>query len=97
MLKLLTDAPCIATCGLHRFLDPPFRHVEMARPHTQRITVVNIYLFWQDCNGANVQEHFDLSKMRLTATYAGKKTLTSTATVDCIIEPALPRRPVKTA
>lgn len=63
MLKLLTDAPRIATCGLHRFFDPPLSHVEMARPHTQGITVVNIYLLWQDRNGADGQGHFGLSKL----------------------------------
>ena len=97
MLKLLTDAPRIAACGLHGFLDPPFRHVEMARPHTQGITVANIYLFWQDGDGANEQGHFELSKMGSTATCAGKKTLASTVAVEMIIEPALLRRPLKTA
>lgn len=48
MLELLADPPRIAACGLHRLLDLPFRHVEMARPHTQGITVVNIYLLGQD-------------------------------------------------
>lgn len=97
MLKLLPDAPRITACGLHRFLDPPFRHVEMARPHTQGITVVNIYLFWQGCDGANEQGHFDLSKMESTANYAVQKTWVSTIAVGYIIKPALPGIPIKNA